>query len=236
MAKKARTPLKITCTSSDCDSGLHCFKATTKMKARNEGGRCRECGADLIAWERLYSRDLQDVEHTFKALKHELIRHHFWHKPIDQKAINHARRKGKKRLHSDVAKRIRRSLGAAKPERDGRQTPLEDNVIYYAQHATASCCRRCAEYWHGIPMGRPLADGEIEYLSALVRLYIDERLPRLTEDGEYVSQIRSKKRAPAEELDGKRVEVRRRSVPDRSLQVPSKRPTNREHPGEVHQH
>lgn len=236
MAKKARTPLKITCTSSDCDSGLHCFKATTKMKARNECGRCRECGAELVAWARLHRRDLKDVEHTFEALKHELIRHHFWHKPIDQKAVNHARRKGKKRLYSDVTKRIRRALGAAEPNRDGRQTPLKDNVIYYAQHATASCCRRCAEYWHGIPTGRPLTDGEIDYLSALVRMYIDERLPRLTEDGEYVPRIVPKKKASSETPPDKRVEVRRRIVPDRSLQVPSKRPANREHPGETHQH
>ncbi len=34
---------------------------------------------------------------------------------------------------------------------DGRQTPREGNTIFYAQHATASCCRTCIEYWHGIP-------------------------------------------------------------------------------------
>ncbi len=34
MNEKKKTPLKITCTSSDCASNLHCFKATAEMKKR----------------------------------------------------------------------------------------------------------------------------------------------------------------------------------------------------------
>ena len=36
MNEKKKTPLKITCTSSDCASNLHCFKATAEMKKRPE--------------------------------------------------------------------------------------------------------------------------------------------------------------------------------------------------------
>jgi hypothetical protein len=186
----ALEPLKITCTSSDCAKNLHCFKATRKMLANNERGACRSCGAQLINWERVQQMDLKDVAHTFKSLRTELIRHHFWHVDIDQRALNHARRKGRLALRSATDARIRKSVGPANPSFDGRQTPREGNVIHYAQHATASCCRKCIEEWHGIPIGRALTDSEVAYLVELATLYIEERLSQLTDDGERVPPIR----------------------------------------------
>jgi hypothetical protein len=73
---------------------------------------------------------------------------------------------------------------------DGRQTPWEGNPMFYAQHATATCCRRCLEEWHNIPRGRELTDAEISYCTSLVMLYVNERLPFLTEYGEKVPPVR----------------------------------------------
>jgi hypothetical protein len=84
-------PLKITCTSTDCDNGLHCFRQTRKMKTAQIRGVCRECGVSLVDWSRLRIHDLSDVDYTFASLQQELIRHHFWHKQLDQIAENHAR-------------------------------------------------------------------------------------------------------------------------------------------------
>ncbi len=61
-------PLDIKCTSSNCDQGLHCFRATRKMKARNEQGACRTCGKKLVDWERVRKRDLSDAAHTIRML------------------------------------------------------------------------------------------------------------------------------------------------------------------------
>jgi len=138
--------------------------------------------------------DPSDASYTFKALKQELIRHHFWHVEIDQKAVNHARRKGVAGMREAATARIRASVSPAEPVRDGRQTPWAGNALYYAQHATASCCRRCIEEWHGIPRGRALEDKEIQYLVDLVGFYIAERLPLLKEDGERIPPIRSQKK------------------------------------------
>jgi hypothetical protein len=145
-----------------------------------------------VDWSRVHNLDSRDAEYTFSAMKFELIRHKFWHVDIDQKAINHAKRKGYSGLDLAVRSRLRKSVGSAKPSRDGRQTPMEGsgNVIYYAQHATASCCRKCIEYWHGIPQGRALTEDEVGYLAQLAMLYIRDRLPSLTADGEKVSPIR----------------------------------------------
>ena len=171
-------PLDIKCTSTDCDNDLHCFKQLRKMTP-NQRGKCRSCGADLVDWKRLHRRDKSDAVHTFAALQHELIRHHFFHHPIDGNAMRYAQRKGRIALKQAARDRLGKYLAVAEPPRDGRQTPLEGNAIYYAQHATATCCRTCLEYWHDIPKGRPLTREEFDYCTALVDLFLDERLPDL---------------------------------------------------------
>jgi hypothetical protein len=182
-------PLKIRCTASDCESGLHCFRATKKLRIANQVGRCRSCGADLIDWGRVKRLDLRDAASTFASLQKELVRHHFWHVSIDDKAVNYARRKGRPALLVAARKRIERSVGGEQPYRDGRQTPQEGNPIYYAQHATASCCRKCMEEWHGIPAGRALTEREIGYFTGLAMMYLEERL-KLADEPERVPHIK----------------------------------------------
>lgn len=184
-------PLKISCTSSDCDADLHCFKATRKLMKENKAGACRSCGVQLIDWPRLHDRSLNDVAFTFRELRRELIRHHFWHLAFDQKALNHAKRKGRRALYEAARQRIETSVTRAGMAFDGRQTPRSGNTLYYAQHATASCCRRCVEYWHAIPTDRDLTAEEAEYLTSLVIFYLDERLPELADDPMYVPPQRS---------------------------------------------
>jgi hypothetical protein len=185
-------PLEIKCTSTNCENGLHCFKQNRKKKVADQFGQCYSCGIDLVDWSRVKKRDLSDVKYTFTALKYELFRHYFWHLEIDQRAVNHARRKGKSGMRVAAQKRICKSVGPAEPPYDGRQTPRENsgNAIYYAQHATACCCRKCIEEWHGIPQGRELTEQEIGYLTDLVMLYVEERLPILTEHGEKVPRLK----------------------------------------------
>jgi hypothetical protein len=174
-------PLAIKCTSTDCDNDLHCFKQLKRMSA-NQRGKCRTCGADLVDWDRVHRRDLKDAAHTFEALQHELIRHHFFHREVDEGALRHAQRKGRISLKEAARARLRKYLAPAEPMRDGRQTPFSGNSIFYAQHATACCCRTCLEYWHGIPKGRRLTQAELDYCAQLVDLFIDTRLPDLREE------------------------------------------------------
>lgn len=187
-------PLKIKCTSSSCSDGLHCFRETRKMAALNQAGRCRTCGAELVDWQRVRNRNLNDVAYTFSALRLELIRHHFWHVEIDEDAVRHARRKGMSGMRVAVEKRIRKYVGPPNPSFDGRQTPKSGNAVFYAQHATASCCRPCIQEWHGIARDQELTDAEIEYLASLAMRYVAERMPYLTTDGERIAPRRSLRR------------------------------------------
>jgi Domain of unknown function (DUF4186) len=186
---KKPPPLEIKCTFTDCANDLHCFKGHKRMAAEARG-KCRACGADLVDWGRVHRRDTKDAAYTFEALQHELIRHHHFHKRIDDDAIRHARRKGRVKLREAVRARLERYLAPAAPVRDGFQTPFEGNTIYYAQHATACCCRTCLEYWHNIPKGRSLTAREFEYCATLIDLYLELRLADLKDEPENIPRRR----------------------------------------------
>lgn len=181
-------PLKIACSTSDCARDLHCFKRDRRKKGERDkpyrNDRCVSCNIDLIDWKRLDKQNLSDVVYTAQALKIEWIRHHYWHVDIDEKAQINAREMGLAKLQEQVVERIQKSVGPPSSEiwRDGTQTPPKGNVIFYAQHATASCCRKCAEEWHGIDRNRSLEDGEIQYMTDLIMFYIKDRMPDLKED------------------------------------------------------
>ena len=190
-------PLKISCSTADCESGLHCFKKNQRIKSDYPNGICQKCGADLIDWNRLRQRKISDVHNTIKLLKIEWIRHHYWEdEPMSKYAVNYARRKGKTKLKEKVAKHLGNAVGTAQPFNDGRQTPFGSiekplrNPIHYAQHAVAACCRKCIKHWHGIDPGRDLSGSEIQYLTDLVMCYIEEKIPDLAEDSIAVPVIR----------------------------------------------
>ncbi len=46
MSDTKPAPLKISCTDSDCEQGLHCFKFHSRKMAAGDRGKCRSCGVD----------------------------------------------------------------------------------------------------------------------------------------------------------------------------------------------
>jgi hypothetical protein len=187
---RKQEPLEeVTCSSTRCGSNLHCFRRIRPRPGQTyRNGICYQCGANLIDWERLDKKDLNDVEYTFNSLKYEMIRHHFWHTGIDEKAMKKARKMGIEKIKNRVQKRLETYLKPSSKNifRDGMQTPNFGDIIFYAQHATSSCCRKCVEEWYGIDRNRPLTDDEMRYFIELIMLYIRFRLPDLTEIGEKV--------------------------------------------------
>jgi Domain of unknown function (DUF4186) len=191
-----RKRVKLDCKSTRCDTDLHCFRKSRAMAIQ---GACRDCGeAGLVDWDRVRRRDPEDAAFAFAELEKEMVRHIYFHVPFDQHAINAALRKGSKQLYRGIGKRIHSAVGRPRHPKEGRQTEWSGNVYYYAQHATARCCRKCMEYWHGIAQGAELTTTQEAYLSRLVELYLDRRLmeqiPNLIEDGQHVAPIRKAKR------------------------------------------
>ncbi|NVM29287.1 MAG: DUF4186 family protein [Candidatus Helarchaeota archaeon] len=174
---------KLTCTSSKCEEGLHSFlrnfrgrKRTNEMSYRSEA--CTSCGVKIIDWERLDERDLNDVKYTIEALRKELFRRRYWARRIDKKLLEPLLEKELSEIEKKVENRIRKYVNKKFNDNpwDGRQTPLEGNLIYFAQHATASCCKKCIEEWHGINRNELLTEEQIKYLVGLIMVYFENRM------------------------------------------------------------
>lgn len=175
------TPLNISCTTTKCDEELHCFKTGIRAaKKFGKEGVCKECGTDLIDWKRVHRNDINDSKFIFESMKNELIRHVYWHTDIQEEAITRAIEKGELALRDHARKLIKSKIGNEKNVWDGRQTPMTGGeIVNYAQHATATCCRKCLEYWHNIKSNEKLTSDQLEFCTDLAMLYIKERIPNL---------------------------------------------------------
>jgi hypothetical protein len=178
-----KDPLRITCTSTDCKNPqdpTHCFKP--KRGQPGPPGTCRECGADLIDWDRVHERNFADSANTFTALENETFRHHMMHVDIPGRVRELALAQGWRMLRARTERAIRSALSKPRSDNvwDGRQTPRETSesarIQHYAQHATATCCRQCLDYWHGIPADARLTEEQIRYCLDLAWEYIERRL------------------------------------------------------------
>jgi hypothetical protein len=216
---EASPPLpKMTCTSTKCEENLHCFSPKKPRKKKSEprdqsiqlllfeefpslpgpmeDGRCRSCGKQLVNWARVHKRNLADALYTVEMLRLEMWRRYNWDRPIDKWALNRARRRGRAGLREEAEKVVRKKLAPANPPFDGRQTKKEGDVIFYAQHATGTCCRKCLHYWYGIEKGQELSEEGIAFVVGWIQFYIGQRLPDLPETGVKVPYIRKKKLKP----------------------------------------
>lgn len=90
---------------------------------------------------------------------------------VDQRGMTTVRR--------HAGELIERRLAPAEPRNDGRQTPYRGHPVFVAQHATATCCRKCLQRWHGIPAGRALDDAEQCYVAeAICRWIVGQYAPQ----------------------------------------------------------
>lgn len=63
-------------------------------------------------------------------------------------------------------------LAPALPKNDGKQTPMKNHPVFIAQHATATCCRKCLEKWHGIEMGKELTQQQVDYIVSVIMYWL----------------------------------------------------------------
>jgi len=177
-------PLKVHCSDSYCEAGLHCFSPNRRKRGweKNYAGECQTCGKQLVDWTRVRARNLTNVKGTFEELGREYIRHVFFHARFDEQSKAEARQLGLAALKGRVRILLEKKIGKAKIFRDGTQTKKEGSALFYAQHATATCCRKCLEYWHGIERGRELTPEELTYCEGLVIAYLEARWEELLAD------------------------------------------------------
>ena len=76
--------------------------------------------------------------------------------------------KGFQIIEEHAYKFIKERIAPALPENDGKQTPMKNHPVFIAQHATATCCRKCLEKWHGVKIGKELSEQQIEYFVSVI--------------------------------------------------------------------
>lgn len=95
---------------------------------------------------------------------------------LKQKDIDYINQKGldiiKKHAQDFITKRIAPAFIA----NDGKQTPMRGHPVFIAQHATATCCRKCINKWHKFEMNVALTQEQRNYLVDIIMHWIVNNL------------------------------------------------------------
>lgn len=168
--------VKISCTANDCDNDKHAYRpGRGEWKELSAQPACQGCGDTSVDMSIPRTRDLGAREAIFRELGREFIRDHYLDKPLDERARRLIRRYGMDGIRARVSRRLVSAIGREPSNWDGRQTKFGGNVLFYAQHATATCCRKCAWYWYGISRDDDMSEADMTFCVGLVQAYLDRR-------------------------------------------------------------
>jgi len=115
----------------------------------------------------------KDISHKLASLKKSKFRSKF---KLKQKDRDYISEKGLDVIKRHAFQFIATRIAPEFPKNDGKQTSMKGHPVFIAQHATATCCRKCIHKWHGIEKGRVLYREEIEFIQKLIMEWIDGQL------------------------------------------------------------
>jgi hypothetical protein len=115
------------------------------------------------------------IDQILNALQRSAFRSGFH---LSDKDINDIDIKGTETIKTHAFDFISSRIAPQKPKNDGKQTPMKNHPIFIAQHATATCCRKCLQKWHGIQKGKQLSPHEITYIVEVLLGWIERQQNR----------------------------------------------------------
>jgi Domain of unknown function (DUF4186) len=116
-------------------------------------------------------KSFSDTESILKRLGRSPFRSRF---TLRGRELQYLREKGIDTVMEHARAFIEERLAPADIPNDGRQTPMRNHPVFIAQHATASCCRKCLLKWHGIPSsGHALTAEEKEYVLSVLKRWME---------------------------------------------------------------
>ena len=116
---------------------------------------------------------MRKFEELFERLSKSKFRSSFKLKPANIKYISE---KGLQTIGQHASDFIVKRLAPAEPKNDGKQTPMKGHPVFIAQHATATCCRKCLYKWHKIPQKKPLSRNEADYIVSVIIKWIEGQI------------------------------------------------------------
>lgn len=158
-----------------------CFRTFSDFRRGGETIRLnravasREAGRapSPLAPNRKKSASMDLIDRRLDRLSQNRFRASFALSDADRAYVH---RKGWKTIARHAEEIILTRLAEALPPNDGRQTPWQGHPVFVAQHATATCCRKCVERWHAIPRGRRLSQDEVALLAAVILRWLRRRI------------------------------------------------------------
>ena len=112
------------------------------------------------------------IPQKLASLKQSKFRSRF---KLSQKDRDYIATKGLETIKEHAFQFVNTRIAPDFPKNDGKQTPMRGHSVFIAQHATATCCRKCIQKWHGIEKGRALNAEEIDYVVALIMGWIESQ-------------------------------------------------------------
>ena len=108
-------------------------------------------------------------EHILEKLSHSKFRSSF---KLKEKDKTYILQKGIDTIKSHAKYFIAKRLAPEEIPNDGKQTPMKGHPVFIAQHATATCCRKCLNKWHHIAQGKELTQAQQDYIVNLILEWI----------------------------------------------------------------
>jgi hypothetical protein len=109
------------------------------------------------------------IEQLFSGLAKSKFRSRF---KLGKKEREYLQEKGFSIIEQHARDFVEERLYPALPKNDGKQTPMRNHPVFIAQHATATCCRKCLAKWHGIKIGIELTKQQVEYIVAVIMYWL----------------------------------------------------------------
>lgn len=113
---------------------------------------------------------MENINLMLEKLSYSKFRSSF---KLSKKLRNYTLEKGMDKIKRHAYDLITKNLFPKNIPNDGRQTPMKGHPVFIAQHATATCCRKCLYKWYKIPENRELTDNEIDYIVSIILKWIE---------------------------------------------------------------
>jgi len=112
------------------------------------------------------------INQSLNSLKKSSFRTKF---RLSQKDRDYIATKGLETIKEHAFQFVNSRVAPDFPKNDGKQTLMKGHPVFIAQHATATCCRKCIQKWHGIEKGRTLNGSEINFIVTLIMGWIERQ-------------------------------------------------------------